>query len=91
MHRFASPAQFQRVSKYALPLSMLVALVCAVVGLYLALVVAPDDYQQGAMVKVMYIHVPAAWMSSAAYGFMVLMSASFLVWRHTLADVLARS
>lgn len=91
MHRFASPAQFQRVSKYALPLSMLVALVCAVVGLYLAIVVAPDDYQQGAMVKVMYIHVPAAWMSSAAYGFMVLMSASFLVWRHTLADVLARS
>jgi heme exporter protein C len=52
--------------------------------------VAPDDYQQGATVKIMYIHVPAAWMASACYGFMAVMSASFLIWRHTLADVLAR-
>ena len=37
----------------------------------------------------MYIHVPAAWMSSFIYGFMALMSASFLIWKHTLADVLA--
>ena len=91
MHRFASPAQFQRISAYALPISLCVSIACAVAGLYLALWVAPDDYQQGPMVKVMYIHVPAAWMSSVAYGFMVLMSASFLVWRHSLADVLARS
>ena len=91
MHRFASPAQFQRIRTYVFPISAAIALACGLVGMYLAFWVAPDDYQQGAMVKVMYIHVPSAWMSSAAYGFMDLMSASFLVWRHPLADVLARS
>jgi heme exporter protein C len=90
MHKFASPAQFQRIRRIVLPVSMALALLCGVVGLYLGLVVAPDDYQQGATVKIMYIHVPAAWMASMVYGFMALMSASFLIWRHTLADVLAR-
>lgn len=90
MHRFANPAQFQRIRRIVLPFSMGLALLCGAVGLYLGLVVAPDDYQQGATVKIMYIHVPAAWMASIVYGFMALMSASFLIWRHTLADVLAR-
>ncbi|MFZ4541399.1 MAG: heme ABC transporter permease CcmC [Rickettsiales bacterium] len=90
MHRFASPAQFARVSTTAQPVATAIAVLCGVLGLYLGLCVAPDDYQQGAMVKLMYIHVPAAWMASACYGFMAVMSASFLIWRHTLADVLAR-
>lgn len=90
MHRFASPAQFARFSRYVLPISTALALLCAGAGLYLGLFVAPDDYQQGATVKIMYIHVPAAIMASAVYGFIALMSASFLIWRHTLADVLAR-
>lgn len=90
MHRFASPAQFAKIRAVVQPMAMAVAVLCGALGLYLGLVVAPDDYQQGAMVKVMYIHVPAAWMASACYGFMALMSASFLIWRHTLADLLAR-
>lgn len=90
LHRFASPAQFARLSSALLPCAVAVAVLCGVLGLYLGLVVAPDDYQQGAMVKVMYIHVPAAIMASAVYGFMAVMSASFLIWRHTMADVLAR-
>ena len=90
MHRFASPAQFAKLSRVLLPVTLALALVSASVGLYLGLVVAPDDYQQGAMVKVMYLHVPAAIMASGCYAFMAVMSASFLIWRHTLADVLAR-
>lgn len=90
MHRLASPASFQRIRRVALPVSACITLLCTGLGLYLGLVVAPDDYQQGAMVKIMYIHVPAAWMASMVYGFMALMSASFLIWRHNLADVLAR-
>ncbi|MDX2095965.1 MAG: heme ABC transporter permease CcmC [Alphaproteobacteria bacterium] len=90
MHRFASPAQFTRISAVVLPVAMAVAVLCGTLGLYLGLIVAPEDYQQGAMVKIMYIHVPAAWMASATYAFMAVMSASFLIWRHTLADVLAR-
>ncbi len=90
MHKFASPAQFARISAVMLPIAVAIAVLCGALGLYLGLAVAPDDYQQGATVKIMYIHVPAAWMASACYGFMALMSASFLIWRHTLADVLAR-
>lgn len=90
MHKFASPAQFSRLSTAILPFAVAIALLCGVLGLYLGLVVAPDDYQQGAMVKVMYIHVPSAIMASGVYGFMAVMSASFLIWRHTMADVLAR-
>lgn len=89
MHRFASPAQFARLSRYVLPVAVALALICGAAGLYLGFH-APDDYQQGAMVKVMYIHVPAAIMASGVYAFIALMSASFLIWRHTLADVLAR-
>ena len=90
MHRFANPARFQRISRIALPIAVAVAVVCGALGLYLSLFVAPADYQQGEVMRIMYIHVPAAIMSSAVYGFMFLMSASFLIWRHTLADVLAR-
>ncbi|MES2985102.1 MAG: heme ABC transporter permease [Pseudomonadota bacterium] len=89
MHRFASPAQFQRISAVVQPIAVALTLLCGTLGLYLAYL-APADYQQGAMVRIMYIHVPAAWMASAVYGFMALMSASFLIWRHPVADVLAR-
>lgn len=90
MHRFASPAQFARISTVVLPIAIAIAVLCGGIGLYLGLVVAPEDYQQGVTVRIMYIHVPAAWMASTAYGFMALMSASFLIWRHTMADVLVR-
>ncbi len=90
MHKFANPTQFQRIRRVVFPISVALALLCGSLGLYLGLIVAPEDYQQGAMVKIMYIHVPAAWMASMVYGFMALMSASFLIWRHSLADVLAR-
>ncbi len=90
MHKFATPAQFQRLRAVLLPLSVAVTVLCGALGLYLALLASPADYQQGEAVRIMYIHVPAAWMGSMVYGFMALMSASFLIWRHPLADVLAR-
>lgn len=90
MHRFATPAQFARISRIVLPISTALVVLCGALGLYLGLFDSPPDYQQGESVRIMYIHVPAAWMSSAAYGFMAIMSACFLIWRHPLADVLAR-
>jgi heme exporter protein C len=59
-------------------------------GLYLALFVAPPDYQQGEAVRIMYVHVPAAWMASFVYAVMAVASAVGLIWRHPLADVAAR-
>lgn len=90
MHKFATPAQFQKVRRVLLPLALLACVVLGGLGLHGALVTSPADYQQGETVRIMYIHVPAAWMGSFLYGFMALMSACFLIWRHPLADVLAR-
>src|SRR5205085_8093480 len=56
-----------------------------------ALFVAPADYQQGEAVRIMYVHVPAAWMASAVYALMALASAVALIWRHPLADIAAQS
>lgn len=90
MHKFATPAQFQKIRRVALPLALVACVVLGAMGLYGALVTSPADYQQGETVRIMYIHVPAAWMGSFLYGFMALMSACFLIWRHPLADLLAR-
>ena len=50
----------------------------------------PDDYQQGATVKIMYIHVPNAWLSMFVWGMMSAAALGTLVWRHPLADVAAK-
>lgn len=91
MHRFANPARFQRVSRLLEPWLALVALMLLAVGGYYALVVSPPDYQQTESVRIMYIHVPAAWMATAIYATMAAGSASFLIWRHPLGDVLAQA
>src|SRR5262249_10571553 len=58
-------------------------------GLYLGFT-APPDYQQGDTVRVMFVHVPAAWTAMMAYGLMAVASLVRLVWRHPLADVAAK-
>ena len=61
------------------------------VGLYLALFVAPPDYQQGESVRIMYIHVPSAWMAMFAYTVMAVASATGLIWKHAVAHLIAKS
>ena len=58
-------------------------------GLFWGLALSPSDYQQGDTVRVMYVHVPAAWMAMAAYALMAVLSAAFLVWKHQLAGLAA--
>ena len=60
------------------------------IGIYWAIFISPDDYQQGNAVKIMYIHVPAAWLSLFIYSFMAISSLSYLIWRNNLSDILAR-
>ena len=62
---------------------------CCVLGTMVYL--APDDYQQGATVKIMFIHVPAAWLGMFAWGLMSAAALGTLVWRHPLADVAAKT
>ena len=91
MHRFANPARFMRLSAALLPWCAWSAGLLIALGTVLALFVAPADYQQGEAVRIMYVHVPAAWMASFVYAVMAAASGASLVWRHPLADIAARS
>ncbi len=91
LNRFANPARFMRLSGAALPWCAGLTLALLAGGLYLALVVAPPDYQQGEAVRIMYVHVPAAWLALSVYLFVAVASGVALVSRHPLADVAARS
>ena len=91
LHRFANPARFQRLARAVLPWCAGGAVVAFAIGLYLALVASPPDYQQGDNVRIMYVHVPAAWMALGSYTTMALASAVALIWRHRLGDLIAQS
>ena len=78
-----------RVAGVLGPLSGAVCLISLLVGLYLGLVVAPPDYEQGDSYRIIYIHVPAAWMSMFVYVVMATSSAIFLIWRLKIADIVA--
>ena len=67
MHRFANPARFARLAAAITPWSAALTGLLFAVGLTLALIASPPDYQQGETVRIMYVHVPAAWLASVVY------------------------
>src|SRR5882672_11714200 len=87
----ANPARFMRLSGAALPWFGGTTLAALIVGLAWSLLLAPPDYQQGESVRIMFIHVPSAWMALSTYLFIAVASAVALVWRHPLAGVAARA
>jgi len=91
MHRFANPNRFLKLANAVLPWSAGLTVLTLGVGLYLALFGSPADYQQGETVRIMYIHVPSAWMALFVYANMAVASATALIWRHPLADVIAKA
>jgi heme exporter protein C len=91
MHRFANPARFLRISNVVLPWAAGITVVLMIAGLYLSLVASPADYQQGDTVRIMYIHVPSAWMSLFIYTNMAVAAAVGLVWKHPLADLFTKA
>jgi heme exporter protein C len=91
LHRFANPSRFLRLSARILPWSTGLAVILIGTGLYLGFVVAPADYQQGESVRIMYVHVPSAWMALFIYTTMAVASAVGLIWKHPLADLTAKS
>ena len=91
MHRFANPARFMRIAEPILPWTSLGALATILLALYFGIFDSPADYQQGETVRIMYVHVPAAWMALFAYTVMALASGSFLIWKHPLADLSAQA
>jgi heme exporter protein C len=87
----ANPTRFLDFSERILPFLWGVVALGLAAGLYLAFFVAPPDYQQGETVRIMFIHVPSAWLSMFGYGLMAVAALGTLVWRHPLADVAAKS
>src|SRR5215218_3593120 len=86
----ANPTRFLTFAERALPWLAAATALAFAFGLNQALFVAPDDYQQGATVKIMFIHVPNAWLSMFVWGLMSVAALGTLVWRHPLADVAAK-
>ncbi len=90
MHFLANPARFMRISDKIHPYLTGATLLLLAFGLWQALIISPPDYQQGDSVRIMYVHVPSAWMSMGVYILIALSSASFLIWKHPLADIIAK-
>ncbi len=86
----SNPERFMAFSRWAAPLFGATAVLLAVTGLWLGFT-APEDYQQGDTVRIMFIHVPAAWLSMFAYICLGIASFLSLVFRHALADAAAKS
>ncbi len=87
----ANPTRFRKITTAIFPMAVLVSAIALTFGLYLAFFASPADYQQGDTVRIMYIHVPAAWMAMMCYLLMALSAVFYLVWRHPLADIGARA
>ena len=89
LHRFANPGRFLRLAARVQPFLTWPALLITAAGLLGGLFLSPADYQQGDAVRIMYIHVPAAWLASSGYAALAAASFVSIVWRHPLADLAA--
>ena len=91
MWQVANPARFMAYTGRLMPWLIGAAVLSVLAGLYMAWFVAPPDYQQGETVRIMFLHVPAAWLGLFFYTAMAASAVGTLVWRHPLADVSQRA
>jgi heme exporter protein C len=87
--RFANPRNFYPLAGKMVPWFMGLAIILTVIGLYISFFVAPSDYQQGESYRIIFIHVPAAWMSMFIYVVMATYAAIGLIWNIKLSDMMA--
>ncbi|MGV1013782.1 MAG: heme ABC transporter permease [Methyloceanibacter sp.] len=87
----AIPTRFLSLVERLVPWLAGATLVLLGIGLYLAFFVAPPDYQQGETVRIMFVHVPAAWLSMFGYALIAVAALGTLIWRHPLAGVAAKA
>ncbi len=89
--RLANPTRFMELSATVLPWISGAAAAVIAYGLYLSFFVAPPDYLQGETARIMFIHVPCAWLSMSVYALVAASAFGLLVFRHPLADVSAKA
>ncbi len=91
MPSIANPTRFSQLAGRAIPWLAAATGILLAIAVYLDLFVAPADYQQGETVRIMFVHVPAAWLAMFGWTLMSIASLGVLVWRHPLADVAAKA
>ena len=91
MHRFANPARFLKIARPATAWLLAIGVVLTAAGLVGGLTLTPPDYLQGETVRIMYVHVPSAWLGMAGWAGIAAASVSQLVWRHPLAAIAGRA
>lgn len=91
MHAFANPARFLKIARPATTWLLGLGIVLAVAGVGGGLFITPADYLQGETVRILYVHVPSAWLGMAGWGAIAAASVSQIVWRHPLAAIAGRA
>jgi heme exporter protein C len=91
LHALANPARFLSIAKPLTPVLGWLGIVLIAVGCWAGLTQTPPDYLQGETVRILYIHVPAAWLGMGGWSGVALSSIAYLVWRHPLAQIAARA
>ncbi len=91
LHAFANPARFLKIARPLTPLLLWAGVVLVAIGCWAGLTQTPPDYLQGESVRIMYVHVPAAWLGMGGWSGIAIASIAYLVWRHPLAEVAARA
>jgi heme exporter protein C len=91
MVSLANPTRFLVLVDRIVPWLMVLTAILLGAGLYLAFFVAPPDYQQGETARIMFIHVPSAWLGMFGYMLIAASALGTLIWRHPLADVSAKT
>jgi len=89
MHRFANPTRFLKIARPATGWLLVVGLLLVGAGMFGGLAMTPPDYLQGETARILYIHVPTAWLGMAGWAGIAAAAISQLVWRHPLAKRLA--
>lgn len=88
MHRFFNPGTFMKFANRLLPVTTYLSLLLFAFGLYYALFASPADYQQGQSVRIMYVHVPAAWMALGIYVMIGFTAIAGIIWKNPLSDMM---
>jgi heme exporter protein C len=87
MQYIITPARFNKFSKPAITAFSVLTFILFIAGLYISLYSSPPDYQQGEAVRIMYVHVPSAWLAMGVYLSLSISSASFLIWKNPLSGI----
>jgi heme exporter protein C len=91
MQYIITPNRFNKFEKVALPVFAVLTFISFIIGIYFALIKSPADYQQGESVRMMYVHVPAAWLSLGIYLGIALSAASYLIWKNPLSGIFMKA